>query len=391
MNSHERITAVLEGGAPDRVPMMEQSVAPSVASAILGRKALTGTTALHCAEAKVLLNGDDDAYTEFIHRVLDDRADFARAMGYDVLTGPWLLGARPSRQLDELTFLYGDLDADWTVRRFDAEAHTFQVVDTSAGEPPLDEMGRQVREVEEVAENPQPPTDWFARLTYMQQQFGEEFEIVGGGGLGIPLAPAWLEATITRPDLVDRLLAARVEIHKPSLKAQAESGVRIVWAGGDLAGNLGPMYSPRTFRELMVPHMKELTGACHALGMKYLYRTDGNLWPLGDDFFLHTGTDGYGEIDGDAGMDVCEVHAKYPHLVLWGGVACGSVLHRGTVDDVKEAVRHAISGTGGRLILGSSNAIVHGTPPENIIAMAETAIEMGSPTQGRVGDPPATA
>jgi uroporphyrinogen-III decarboxylase len=107
--------------------------------------------------------------------------------------------------------------------------------------------------------------------------------------------------------------------------------------------------------------------------MPYIFRTDGWLWPLMEMIFGEIGCEGYGEIDAAAGMDLGEVRSKFPRLVFWGNVPCGTLLIHGTPDQVRAFARQCVEKTdGGRgLILGSSNCLAHGTPAENVLAMLE--------------------
>jgi uroporphyrinogen decarboxylase len=63
------------------------------------------------------------------------------------------------------------------------------------------------------------------------------------------------------------------------------------------------------------------------------------------------------------------------HLCFQGGISVQSTLPFGTSEDVEAEVRRRIDvlGRGGGYILGPSHAIQAGTPPENIVAMFDTA------------------
>jgi uroporphyrinogen decarboxylase len=218
---------------------------------------------------------------------------------------------------------------------------------------------------------------WHAEMVDM---YGGEYEVAGGVGLGVPLDEIWLAACVERPDLVERWLDADLRVAFRYLEAQAELGLWVIWGGGDLAGKGGPIYGPRVFRELVLPRARKLVARCHELGLVYVYRTDGDLWPIEQEFFVESGIDGYGEIDYEAGMDLDRLKARHgERLTFWGNVPCGTILHHGTEAEVVEFTRHIIdvAAPGGGFIVGSSNAIMPGTPARNVMAMVETVRRYG--------------
>jgi uroporphyrinogen decarboxylase len=64
------------------------------------------------------------------------------------------------------------------------------------------------------------------------------------------------------------------------------------------------------------------------------------------------------------------------HLCFEGGVSVQTTLPFGTPDDVREEVKMLIDtlGKDGGYILGPSHYIQANTPPENIVAMFDTAV-----------------
>ena len=55
-----------------------------------------------------------------------------------------------------------------------------------------------------------------------------------------------------------------------------------------------------------------------------------------------------------------------------GNVSC-NLLATGNPDGISKIVEECIEAAYPRVVIGSSNSILHGTPPENVIAMYETA------------------
>ncbi len=129
----------------------------------------------------------------------------------------------------------------------------------------------------------------------------------------------------------------------------------------------------------MLPVLKATVAKCEELGLKYMFRTDGVIWPIADDIFVHAGSHGYGEIEYGAGMRLSEFKARYQKVACWGNVDTGGVLTLGSPEEVREATKRNIDEIreyGGHM-LGSSNAIHKGVTAENFLAMVETAKEYG--------------
>ena len=208
---------------------------------------------------------------------------------------------------------------------------------------------------------------------------GERMLKCGEGFLAIPPEAPWLEACALRPELIEEYLDAVVRQTLAAIPALPGLGIGVLWAGGDLASSAGPVYSPAMFRRFLLPRLKRITRAAHEAGLLYLYRTDGNVWPIAQELFVDSGVDGYGEIDNDAGMDPGEVKRRFPRLTLWGGISCGKTLVFGTPEGIREAVRQVMAecAPGGGFILGSSNSVHQGVPTRNFAAMVEAGREFG--------------
>lgn len=196
--------------------------------------------------------------------------------------------------------------------------------------------------------------------------------------MGVPLgSEIWLEAMALRPDIVDKHLQAQLIRAVKNVRVLAKMGVKLIFGGGDMADNRGPLYSPKLFRELVLPKLIELTRECERYGLYYLFGSDGNLWKVADDLFGRSGVRGYYEIDRRAGMDLDRLKERFPDLVLIGNIS-PHTLHLGTPDQVIEETASCMEAAKrwGGVIVGCSNLIVPQTPPENLFAMIETIREM---------------
>jgi uroporphyrinogen decarboxylase len=78
-------------------------------------------------------------------------------------------------------------------------------------------------------------------------------------------------------------------------------------------------------------------------------------------------------------MDIRRLRSDYPGLLLFGNVDCAFTLPDGSVEDVEKETKELIRDIAppGGLFLGSSSEIDQDVPPENAIAMYETAKKYG--------------
>ena len=391
MTSRERILATFEGKQTDRIPVHHLGFSGQAASVILGREAYVGGQIQQWREMRALWGGPE-AHQKFLDRSERDAFDVAVAADHDILRLQyWRWSVVPARKIDEYTFLFGDPDGDWYTMRFDPDIELFhrregfgdrgrtevaprEPADAVSGQArSLEALEADIRRQEEEMGDGGPPGGPDPHVRSMIESYPDYVVRVGGGTAGIPYTEVWLEATAARPDLVARHVELQAQRACGELARVAASGAKLVFAGTDFASNEGPMYSPRAFRELMLPGLRKITAECHRLGMYYLIASDGNLWPVADDLFGESGVDGYYEIDRRAGMDLGELRRRFPHLTLIGNVSSHTV-HLGTEKEVESEVLSCVEVAQeyGGVIIGVSNYVMPGTPRENIETMLET-------------------
>jgi len=200
----------------------------------------------------------------------------------------------------------------------------------------------------------------------------DEFVVAGDACLMIPMQTGWLEATALEPELMADYLDWQLEGMLADIRAQACAGIWVINGGGDFAFNNGPIYSPFFFHEVMAPRWKKVFDECRRLKVYYIFRSDGNLWPVADDLFGWARPDAFYECDYDAGMRFPELRVRFADLTLIGNVSC-DLLRTGTAAEVQRRAEECLRAAYPRVIISSSNAILHGTPPENVRALYDTA------------------
>jgi len=347
-----------------------------MASVLLGRTAHVGGAIQRWHEALALWEGED-AHEEFLDRTKQDTIDVAKALDVDLVrVAWWRLTKKPTERIDEHTFLYGEPDGRWEVMRFDPDTELYQTIDQSPRPTPTEaDLEPAVIRMEKAAENHRPTADSFPDIQMGLQAFDHERAVPGTGvGVGILREEIWLEAMVTHPDLVGRWLDAQAESDIRNIEAQSKLDVQVMLGGGDMASYKGPLYSPRAFREIILPRLKRVVDVCHAYGKYYFFASDGDLWPIADDLFPNV--DGYYEIDRRAGMDLTKLRERYPHLTCIGNIS-SHTLHLGTKEEVIEETRSCIEAAKkyGSIIVGVSNLIMPQTPEANLHAMLDTLRE----------------
>ncbi len=381
MTSRERVEKAFQHQEPDRVPICEQTVCSRIASEIMGRPMRTGGGRIRWEETAARWESEQ-AWQDYVGHLLEDVGDLIRELGFDLAGVPWRQSARPSAKLDDHTFRYEDpATRTWTVYHYDEGSDVFDEVDSAIRRQGNPAIGRMVRAMVEGLADLTPLTaeDYQPLLTIAARAGGHRYLRAGDGMVAIPPGAAWLEACATRPDLIEGYLDCQVAYGLAAIPVAAKLGIGCLWAGGDLASTAGPLYSPAMFRRFILPRVQKLTKAAHEAGMVYLFRTDGNIWPIAEDLLVNSEVDGYGEIDIDAGMDLAELKRRFPHLTLWGGMSCGRALTFDPPEVIREKARRVMAACkpGGGLIFGSSNSVHHGIPTRNFVAMLEAAREFG--------------
>ncbi len=379
MSGKERVILAFQHKEGDRVPIYQQGFASDVASKILGRTVYTGGTSLHYEEAKAWMKGEE-AHREFEEKLWEGVKTITEYLELDAIRTPWRMREKPTEQIDEYTFLYGDRKKGrWEIYRYEPSFRLFSVLDSWENHLQVEDIPRIVKEMGETfSRRPSLSEENFSEEKRLLDAFGKKLCVLGRGYFGIPYTPAWLEATLLYPEVMEEYLDMVMIKLMEAIEVRAKMGIKVIWGGGDMASKNGPFYSPQVFRRLMLPRLKKITELCNKLGVYYLFRSDGNLWPVAKELFAESGIHGYGEIEGGAGMDLNKLKKEYGHLTFWGNVSC-DLLQRGKKEKVIEETKRCIdvAAKGGGYIFGSSNSILPGTPPENVIAMFETAKEYG--------------
>jgi len=379
VNARQRMMATFENRRTDRIPVHHISFSADAAATILGREAIVGGAFVQWREMQALYAGLD-AHAEFDARRRQDAVAIAEACGHDLLRPAywrWPTDEVPTQRVDDWTFLFGDPDGKWYTMTYDPAVELLTrrngpgVAGAAAAEPTEEALARQVADEEDRAaqyhpgDGPDPAVaELVARHPDYALKVGTETVFVS------MLEPPQLAAAALWPELFARLLMARARRYAKDVARLGAAGATLNFAGMDFCSKDGPTVSPALFKRVVLPALKVLVDATHACGLKYVYGSDGNFWPVAELMFEAAGVDGWFEVDRSAGMDLRALRRRFPQVTLIGNIPV-QVLHRGTVADVERETMECLDAAGevGGIVVGVSNMIMPGTRAENIEIM----------------------
>jgi len=142
----------------------------------------------------------------------------------------------------------------------------------------------------------------------------------------------------------------------------------------DMAFKSGPFFSPKTFREVVLPHYRRVA---EKITLPWVIHSDGNLRPFLDDL-VGLGIAGLHPIEKGA-MDIRDMKRRYGNqLCLLGNVDL-NILGIGTPQEVKAEVRALIRDVapGGGYIATSGNSLAAYLRPENVLALTQAVQRYG--------------
>ncbi len=343
MTSRERWLAVLQGTKPDRLP--------------------TDYWATPEASQKLMDYLGCESLEQIYERLYIDRpyAVGGRYVGPQVPAGENIFGCR-HRQVDYGTGVYSELVYS-----------------------PLADY-ETVVEIEANYRWPDP--DWWD-YSHIPEQVADypDRPIQGGGSEPVLLykhlrgeAQAFMDL-ILHPDIVHHCLDKLFDLaykNTERIYDQIPGQVMISYVAEDLGSQETLMYSPEHIREYMVPRMKRMMDLVHDAGAYVFHHSDGAVRDILPDM-IEIGIDVLNPIQWRCkGMDREGLKRDFgDRLVFHGAMDNQYTLPFGSVEEVRQEVLDniAILGRGGGYILAPCHNIQAIGPPENVVAMYQTAYE----------------
>ncbi len=200
-------------------------------------------------------------------------------------------------------------------------------------------------------------------------------------GMGTGDFEAWWTTLGSEPEYVNELFTKTVDVWIENLKRVTKAlgdKVQVMQMTDDFGTQESLLLSIRMFRERIMPHYKRGLDWVHKnTKMKVMLHTDGAIFTLIPSL-IEMGVDILNPCQVNAkGMEPNGLKKAYAGKVaFWGGSAdCQQTLPLGTPEDVAREVETNVSALapGGGYVCAGVHNIQHGVPPENIVALFDTA------------------
>jgi uroporphyrinogen decarboxylase len=179
----------------------------------------------------------------------------------------------------------------------------------------------------------------------------------------------FLEALLLDRPFIEKLLDIVDEYEKEEIRMLTGIGVNVIEIMGDLGTELALFLSPKLWREIFKPRLKEVIGSAKDKDVYFFMHTDGNVQEIIPDL-IECGLDILNPIQPEC-MDPVEIKSKFGNrITMHGTMSLQKTLSFGTPDDVVSEAKSRIEkcGYNGGLILAPSNTLTDDIPVENILA-----------------------
>lgn len=201
-------------------------------------------------------------------------------------------------------------------------------------------------------------------------------------GLGTGDFENWMITLASEPDYVSELYEKLVDAWLDNLRRFVDAvgdRVQILQVNDDFGTQHSLFLSVDMYRNQIMPYYKRGLDWVHEnTDMKVLLHSDGAIFPLIPSL-IETGFDILNPVQTSAnGMDAQQLKERFgDKLSFWGGsLDCQKTLPYGTTEEVvREVEEHLqVFAPGGGYVFASVHNVQANVPPENVIAMFDTAL-----------------
>ena len=234
---------------------------------------------------------------------------------------------------------------------------------------------------------PAPRRDMAADIPLVLEEIGDRALLIGvdsthAGSWGMePLGPEnMLISSVTDPGLLKGVCRLANDAHLRILRAMLEQGIKVI---RDSWFQCGPSvgWSPKTYREIFLPLVKEAIDLTHEFGALYIYQDDGKMRDI-IPLIVEASVDAISGLEPPDVGDIilAETKAQFgDQVALAGGLSPVYTFDLGNPEIVREAVRKVIAdaGAGGGYVIGTAEAIDPQTTPESLQAAVQAAKDFG--------------
>jgi hypothetical protein len=371
--STERVARALDHQRPDRTPLFEIfSPYHPIHWDICGRNPATDYGLAWDAMAEGL------AYDELLAMNIQAQYRINRFFGVDMVRlngGPAYYDPPPVKTGPNTWTLNG-------VRYWRNPKTDLVVLETPADEAGYshryaeEQVRRQVEAWDGTVPESRGEDPVLAGVRRLAQADGVEWTYMGeiGAGTGVAFYPPFmLMWMLDEPALFRRWLDLQKAHGLAGTRRLVASGCTVIAMGGDVSCDKGPFISPALYREFILPVIQEHVDLVHSLGAKAVYTSDGNHWPIKEEFFFASRIDGYKEVDQAAGMNWPRLIAEgvADRVCIIGNLDARHNLCHGTREtvaaEVVQCLDYGRSARGGH-ILHASHSVHEDMPVENYYA-----------------------
>jgi len=240
-----------------------------------------------------------------------------------------------------------------------------------------------------------PQAEWFDFSDLPAQAAGQEHLPIAAGGSEPFLVYKNLRGPeqafmdlLLNPEIVDYCLDKLFGLaYEQTCRIYEQLPGRITYSyvAEDMGGEQTLMIAPDLIRRFLLPRMKRMTDLTHQAGVFVFHHNDGAIRAILPDL-IAMGIDILNPIQWRCqGMERALLKQDFGQdVVFHGGMDNQVTLPFGTPADVRQEVADNIRllGEGGGYILAPCHNIQAVSPPENIVAMYETAYELGRDVVG---------
>ena len=418
MTSRERVRTALSRQEPDRVPidfggMGSTGIMTIAYNKLRGHLGQTARPARMYDWGQQLAEPEAWALERFhvdviaLSRSYSPVTDPDRSREFEEKYGekwkPWTLPDGTACEVSESFDAEPDGDGGWLRRN---ERGVWAVMPKNAlyfGSGPANHPLENAETIEDLADW-QPGKATEAGYTTLREKAkwlheNTDFAIMSGFGGGAH-EPAqglrgwgqWMMDVAADPEFAKEIVGRLTEANVHNVKLFLEMVgpyIDIVQMGDDLGTQGGPQMSPDMYHDIIHPAHKAVYQAAHATNpdVAVFLHSCGGIRPLIDDL-IDEGVDVLNPVQTNAvGMEPNGLKQDFGQKIsFWGGGAeVAGALTTGTPEQVREQVRDRIEtfAPGGGYVFNQVHNIQANVPPENIIAMFESAYEFGGYTGGQ--------
>jgi uroporphyrinogen decarboxylase len=336
--------------------------------------------------------GDEDTVRSYLNNSAEPDPRLLERMRTDVIAFQVGSGSRYTFRLDPETGSYTD---EWGIRMRMPDGGYY-----------YDPVGYPLAEAETVAEierypfpDPADPHRLAGILAPVRAAgaSGDKALLLNAPAVGIwwlafylrGLEQAMVDLAL-QPELIEALAERITDWYVAFWDAaltQVGDTVDIVQMEGDLGDQRGPLFSPDLFRRLFKPRFRRIVDAIRRrTSAKLLLHACGSVaWAIPD--LIDMGVEVLNPVQVNAaGMDTARLKREFGrHISFWGGGCDTGILQHGSPAEVRDEVRRRLADLAprGGFVFGSIHNIQVNVPPENILAMFDTAWEAGAYGDGR--------